>query len=237
MQSQKLFKHEFMGYKVTTSYLTMIMVLIIVPLSIFASIWNLSAGNTSKHILSNYSKNRNLPGISINQITGYEGNFRKVSLQGKFDPSHEFILKKNLQPIDLGSEVITPFFMDNDQQVVLVNQGWQQNRALGIKSDTPEGLVTISGYLYKPEEINLIDSSTEIETKPEILAKNLNKKIPKAIILLSSHEPYGFKRKWSSTIRSPKIYYDYAIKYFLFATILIVLFGILNIKKANNDDT
>lgn len=208
----KTFSYEAHGYKITSSYLVLLITLALTPISISIGIINLKQALTSGQEQSIFLKNKEHHGQEVSSIDNINTPFAKVILTGHYDQQHEYFLSKNLQHFKKGFEVITPFVLENTQQKVLVNRGWvpskEASASLPILSDEK-----ITGFVLQPGP----------------------KTLPQKIVLLSAREKNGFLRHWIDRLTNPDKYYTYSIKAMLFAIVLLFLFISLNIRKVEND--
>jgi hypothetical protein len=67
-----------------------------------------------------------------------------------------------------------------------------------------------------------VDAATEVRLEPRVL-------------LMDAAEPAGYRRDWRPFARGPEQNYSYALQWWSFGVLLLVLYGVLNTKR--KDDT
>ncbi len=168
--------------------------------------------------------------------------YRRVILKGKYDIHRTLLLDNQLSRGEAGYHVLSPFEL-TDGGLVLVNRGWipmgksrlqlptieppkAPNEAKGIMvmPDTEGfrlGKVTIAGQW--PQVIPFIDIAA-------LQSAFDNRLLPVVVWLSPEHEGY-YERNWQPVWLAPERSEAYAVQWFLFAAITLLLFFILNLRK------
>jgi len=171
--------------------------------------------------------------------------FARIALEGHFQPGHQFLLDNRIHAGQPGYEVLTPFRLDSGQQV-LVNRGWVA--FTGYRDRLPDvsladtGPQRISGRIEELPAPGLAsgrappaqDASwpklTSFPNHDELQAA-LGEKISRRILLLDPGMPHGYVREWSPPGIDPARHFSYAIQWWGFALVLLVLYFGLNFRK------
>jgi surfeit locus 1 family protein len=171
--------------------------------------------------------------------------FQPVEITGVFSKTI-LLLDNQHNQHQFGYNVISPILL-NDHSVVLVDRGWVAGNP--SRKEFPEIFVpsleqTITGTVYFPsakgillgeivekKEANItIIESLDIPTIRQLL----HNKLYPFIIRLDKNEANGFIREWAAVSMPPQRHYAYALQWFSFALVVLILFISLNLKK--NDE-
>jgi len=183
------------------------------------------------------------------EIDGIEGNFVPLMLEGHFEPAHQFLLDNMSHAGRPGYEVLTPFALgDGSGQRILVNRGWIPYT--GYRDRLPEitlandSTIRIAGRLAELPAAGLASGRaapstdarwpklTSFPTHAELEAA-LQRRLAPRIVLLDPREPDGYVREWTPPGLAPERHYSYAIQWWGFAVVLLVLYFGLNFRKVS----
>jgi len=173
--------------------------------------------------------------------------FARIELDGHYEPAHQFLLDNRSHAGQPGYEVLTPFRLTSGQRV-LVNRGWI--RFTGYRDRLPQ----VSLAATAPERITgrieelpvpglasgrappMTDASwpklTSFPTHEELQAA-LGERISRRVLLLDAGLPHGYVRAWSPPGLDPARHFSYAIQWWGFAVVLLVLYFGLNFRKVS----
>jgi cytochrome oxidase assembly protein ShyY1 len=173
--------------------------------------------------------------------------FKRVAFSGRFEPARQLLLDNRSHAGKPGYEVLTPFVL-NDGRRILVNRGWipfgGYRDQLPDVSITPPHFATISGRFDQlpsaglasgrapPEAGGTWPKVTSFPTHDELEAA-LSGKLARHILLLDPQSPYGYVREWSPPGMAPQRHFSYAIQWWGFAGVLLVLYFGLNFRKVS----
>jgi len=178
-------------------------------------------------------------------IDGIEGSFVPVALEGHYEPEHQFLLDNISHAGQPGYQVLTPFVLDDGQRI-LVNRGWVA--FTGYRDRLPEisfanrAVIRISGRLADLPAAGLAigrappsaDAAwpklTSFPTHDE-LAAVLRQRLTQRVLLLDPREADGYVREWTPPGLPPDRHFSYAIQWWGFAVVLLVLYFGLNFRK------
>jgi cytochrome oxidase assembly protein ShyY1 len=173
--------------------------------------------------------------------------FARLEITGVYEPERQFLLDNRSHAGKPGYEVLTPFRL-GDGRRVLVNRGWvpftgYRDRLPDI-SMTASAPSTISGRIDNlpssglasgraaPDNLSPWPKVTSFPTHDE-LASALRVPLQNRILLLDPDVPGGYVREWSPPGMAPTRHYSYAIQWWGFATVLLVLYFGLNFRKVS----
>jgi len=173
--------------------------------------------------------------------------FKHVALEGSFEPEHQFLLDNRSHAGRPGYEVLTPFVLAGGRRV-LVNRGWvpfsgyrDRLPEVSFAADAP---LKISGRLDELPAAGLASGRappaqdaawpklTSFPTHAE-LESALAAPLARRLLLLDPGEPQGYVREWSPPGLAPERHFSYAIQWWGFAVVLLVLYFGLNFRKVS----
>jgi len=182
------------------------------------------------------------------KIEGIEGSFVPVRLEGHFEPAQQFLLDNSSHAGQPGYEVLTPFVLGGTGQRILVNRGWIQftgyRDRLPEISFTSDATVRIAGRLADLPAAGLASGRaapgtddrwpklTSFPTHAELEAA-LHRPLAPRVLLLDPREPDGYVREWAPPGLAPDRHFSYAIQWWGFAMVLLVLYFGLNFRKVS----
>jgi cytochrome oxidase assembly protein ShyY1 len=176
--------------------------------------------------------------------------YSRIAFSGRYRPERQFLLDNRINNGRPGYEVLTPA-TTSDGRWVLINRGWIPFS--GYRDRLPDvsmhgaGTATISGYVDELPSAGLASgraapaASVPGENWPKLtsypthaeLEAALGEKLARRIVLLDRGVTgYGdYVRSWSPGGLSPDRHFSYAIQWWGFALVLLVLYFGLNFRK------
>lgn len=163
--------------------------------------------------------------------------YQRVQIKGQyldktllFDNQHE--------QHQLGYQVLTPFLLENNT-IVIINRGWIPKDTHPIK-EPPATRVTVVGQVYYPsskqwalgDELDVKSTNLAIvqTLNQKLFNRFLQKSVYPFIIRLDAKEPHGFVRHWIINNMPWQRHIAYAIQWFVFGIIVIILYLVRNIR-------
>jgi surfeit locus 1 family protein len=188
------------------------------------------------------------PAVSINGTdVDTIGRFTHVALEGRFEPERQFLLDNRSHAGKAGYEVLTPFVLASGQRL-LVNRGWvpfsgYRDRLPDVTLHSAEPL-RITGRIDELPAAGLASgrappardaSWPRLASFPthEELESTLGTRIARRILLLDPGPAPGYVREWAPPGLAPERHYSYAIQWWGFAVVLLVLYCGLNFRKVS----
>lgn len=169
--------------------------------------------------------------------------FRQLVVNGEYDLGHSFYLDNQLHRGTAGYGVLTPFKLAGSEQIILVDRGWVAggasrqnlppvkpakvgNPVVGVASFPNSdgfrlGEVSLSGQW--PLVIPYIDiEALQAQFSPQLLP---------LVLRLAPDQPGHYIRAWKPVWADPEKSRAYALQWFSFAAIAVLMFVILNLRK------
>jgi surfeit locus 1 family protein len=171
--------------------------------------------------------------------------FQRVSLAGRLDPDHQFLLDNRSYQGRAGFEVLTPLHRA-EGKVALIDRGWvpfsgmrQQLPDVALK---PGGELTLIGRVSDLPAAGLASGRaapsmqapwpkvTSFPTMDQLSAA-LGSPLEPRIVLLDSREKNGYVRDWHPPGMEPIRHWSYAVQWWAFAVLAFVLWAVLSIRR------
>jgi cytochrome oxidase assembly protein ShyY1 len=221
--------------------------LVLLALFVVLGRWQWHRGEAKQAVWSSYERNDATPAENSPVDFNTAERFKRVALSGRFDASRQFLLDNISHAGQPGYEVLTPFLL-NDGRRILVNRGWVP--FTGYRDRLPDVSMTISTAAISgridelpspglasgrapPDVSNHWPKVTAFPTIEE-LEKSLDDGLVHRILLLDPAPPeLGYVREWSPPGMPPSRHFSYAIQWWGFAAVLLVLYFGLNFRKVS----
>jgi surfeit locus 1 family protein len=210
--------------------------------------WQWQKGEAKRDVWAEYERNAPAESIGPRRIAEVT-RFAHVRIEGAFRPEHQFLLDNRSHEGKPGYEVLTPFRRAGGD-VILVNRGWvpfsgYRDRLPDISMPaTPDASQTISGRVDElpapglasgrapPDAQSAWPKLTSFPTQAE-LEQALGERIEARILLMDPEVPGGYVRSWKPPGLDPSRHFSYAIQWWGFALVLLVLYFGLNFRKVS----
>jgi surfeit locus 1 family protein len=221
--------------------------LTLILLALFVSLgrWQWHRGDAKQAVWDEFERNTPALELGSREFDGIE-RFARLEVTGRFDPAHQFLLDNRSHAGQPGYEVLTPFVL-GDGRAILVNRGWVA--FTGYRDRLPDVSMPAQAMHAITARIEELPSPglasghaspsgsawpklTSFPTHEE-LAAALGVKLQRRILLLDAAAPGGFVRDWSPPGMPPSRHFSYAIQWWGFAGVLLVLYFGLNFRKVS----
>jgi len=174
--------------------------------------------------------------------------FKRVAFSGgHFEPAHQFLLDNISHAGKAGYEVLTPYVL-RDGRRILVNRGWVSFS--GYRDQLPDvsmsnRFATVSGRIDElpapglasgrapPDTSDRWPKVTAFPTHAELESALGSKLAPRVLLLDAQGSDIGYVRDWSPPGMAPERHFSYAIQWWGFAAVLLVLYFGLNFRKVS----
>jgi len=174
--------------------------------------------------------------------------YRKVTVKGVYDSSHQYLLDNQISDGKVGYFVLTPFLLQGQNKAVLVNRGWVPSgydRSALPELQVGSELADITGRINNFPGVGIKLPGAEIPSdnwpsvvqvvNSDVLAQKLGYPLFQFQIELDKQMPSGYKREWhTTTVMLPEQHMAYATQWFLLALTLSIIFIWYSFKK--NDE-
>jgi len=220
----------------------------VVLLTLFVGLgkWQWQRGERKQAVWSEYERDAPASNIGTRSFDSID-RFARLQMNGEFEPAHQFLLDNRSHAGSPGYEVLTPFRLVDGRRL-LVNRGWIPFG--GYRDRLPEvaisnvAPVTITGRVDElpsgglasgraaPDDAAPWPKLTSFPTHAE-LASALRVNLENRMLLLDAAIPDGYVREWSPPGMPPSRHFSYAIQWWGFAAVLLVLYFGLNFRKVS----
>jgi surfeit locus 1 family protein len=224
-----------------------LLTLVLMMLFISLGRWQWHRGQAKQVLWDSYERNDATAALDARIDFDAAERFTSVALSGHFDSTRQFLLDNRSHAGQPGYEVLTPFVLDNGNRI-LVNRGWipfegYRDRLPDISLDAAPSTV-VRGRLDElptaglasgrapPPSGNTWPKLTSFPTHEELEAA-LRDRIARRILLLDPQMANGYVREWSPPGMAPERHFSYAIQWWGFAAVLLVLYFGLNFRKVS----
>jgi surfeit locus 1 family protein len=208
--------------------------------------WQWDRGNTRQAEWAKFSHGAGDAIALGTRSIGEVPRFQRVTVVGRFDPEHQFLLDNRTNNGNPGYEVLTP--LDRlDGRIVLVDRGWVP--FTGSRARLPDIAMQLSGPVKVTGRADLLPSAglalgraapskeggwpkvTSYPTMDELSAA-LGRALEPRIVLLDPQEPGGFVREWHPPGMQPVRHWSYAIQWWCFAVATAVFWVVIGRRRA-----
>jgi surfeit locus 1 family protein len=171
--------------------------------------------------------------------------FQRVSLVGRYDANHQFILDNRIDQGRAGFEVLTPLQRPNGR-TVLVDRGWLPQTGYRTRLPeialSPQEPVTVTGRVADLPSGGLASGKApppsdghwpKLTSFPTLdqLATALGVPLEPRIVLLDREAPEGYARDWHPPGIDPMRNWSYALQWWCFAVITLWLWVRFSLRK------
>jgi surfeit locus 1 family protein len=170
-----------------------------------------------------------------------------VTVFGKYDENHQFLLDNQIKNHKVGYNVLTPVIVRGSEKAVLVDRGWvvqgltrQLHPDISIENIdmNAEGQVYVpfskgfrlggldDGEFLWPRVIQFLDF--------DAMSERLGYNVLPVVIRLSPKADDGYLRRWNIVSMGPKRHLGYAFQWYALAAAMLGILLVLALKKKSN---
>lgn len=241
----------------TTSLVPAVLAIFLTAVFARLGFWQLDRAAEKNRILTQTGQSLEKP--VINSLVDHFPDtvrYRQSSLAGRFDFNRQFLLDNRVHNGRPGYEVLTPFFIEEEADVILVNRGWvPQNGDRTIKPEVGDSTlidsvagtnpaVIITGQLVTPSKGVTLGQSidaTEIAwplvlqyLDYQTIAEKLDRtSLFNAVLVLSEGQVWSYTHNWQPVANGPEKHYGYAFQWFAMMLAVIAFYVYLNFIKSH----
>jgi surfeit locus 1 family protein len=208
--------------------------------------WQLNRANEKRLILRNYDHRIQEPPselpLPLSDATAWR--YRRVRITGRFDEEKQFLLDNQVNRGQAGFNVLTPLKLLHKEQAVLIDRGWiplnadrRQLPDVSVATD----VVSLEGVVYVPYgrgvRLGGLDEASNqwprlIEYLDfEAMSNRLGYPLAPLTIRLDPKSPHGYRRTWKAVPITPQTHTAYALQWFTFAAVMMVIYLALSLKR------
>jgi surfeit locus 1 family protein len=214
--------------------------LILAFLFIRLGFWQLERANEKQTLRSAIEARAQLSPLALQDLPSVSEalRFRKIVVRGIFEPQHQILLDNRTYQGRAGYHVITPLRISDTDRRVLVNRGWIE---MGKSRDVlpidkpPPGEVEVHGIIEilscPPNILGMIGKPNPSWGKRwpyldiDYFQTQAGYALEPFLILEDRSDPGGLVRIWPQLEIDPTIHTAYAIQWFAFATIVLIVYS------------
>lgn len=225
--------------------------LVLLPVLISLGMWQLDRAEEKREIERNVKQATEKAPLLINAANPAElvGEvYRPASMKGHYDSSRQYLWDNKTYQGRPGYQVLTPFVLEGNNNVVMVNRGWVP--MLGRRDQLPEislpeQSVEIRGVIKNPS--NTIQLADRIDQKtasyphvvqafePDIISSELDMTVMPILLELSPDAANGYVRDWQPYYGKIGKHLGYAAQWFIMALIAVFLYLKLNTRRVDRE--
>jgi surfeit locus 1 family protein len=210
--------------------------------------WQLARGREKQALVTSFERGQQttttLGGGSVDALPRYQ----RISVAGHYDPARQILLDNMPSKDGLpGYRVLTPFVRAMNARLLLVDRGWVP---LGVsRTVLPDVAVspverTVAGRLDQLPVPGVRVGAAGVEGDrhwPRVLnfprqldvERALGAPVESRVLLLDPEMADGYERAWHPALGfGPERHVGYAIQWFAFAVVLLVIFVALSLDSA-----
>lgn len=173
-----------------------------------------------------------------------------VSVTGEWDAARQFLLDNRTRDGRAGYEVLTPLRLA-DGRWLLVNRGWlpfegRRDRLPEVATGLVPGAVTLRGRLDELPTAGLASGRaapalsgawprvTSFPQTAQLAAALGGVRLEPRVLLLDASAPAGYRRDWQPFVKGPEQNFSYAVQWWSFGVLLLVLFVKMNLRTRDD---
>ncbi|MFT3741950.1 MAG: SURF1 family protein [Gammaproteobacteria bacterium] len=234
-------KFRGQSYQFKPRWSFFLLTVVMVTLFINLGCWQLSRAQQKRTWMTLYQNRLKAPPVPLEQLPpSSDRRFYPVLLKGHYDNPHTFLLDNRIYHHQVGYEVLTPFITPH--KIVLVNRGWipaspdrQQLPVIPVNNSQ-----TIQGIVFMPDKKPFMLGNAVAQNSwpmrlegfdPAAIHTVLNQPVEPYMIWLTQGPTQGMIRDWHPVSSPPEKHTGYAVQWFTFAAVMIIIFILLSFQK------
>jgi surfeit locus 1 family protein len=239
-------KINFKAYVFQAQWKFILLTLLFLTLFSFLGCWQLQRAHYKRELELDFANQRQTAPLNLSQVIVQPEHFKYYPFQvsGYFDNAHTILLENKYHDHQLGYEVLTPMTIPGEKSQILINRGWivaSLRRNILPQFPPVNGLQTLVGQVYVPEKAFILGSTfDQTQNWPlraqairlEDFSQVLHTPLLPFMLLLNPQQPNGFIRDWHPVTMPAYKHTGYAVQWFSFALVLIIIFLIRHTKKS-----
>ncbi|MFM9885373.1 MAG: SURF1 family protein [Burkholderiales bacterium] len=215
--------------------------------TIAAGFWQIDRADQKFALQRAFDAARRADSIDLNRnpVHAEAIAWRPVRARGEFLAAATVYIDNRIHQGTAGFHVVTPLRLIDSRRVVLVNRGWMP---IGPVRHEPSivpaesGISIVEGLLTlpheRPFELGTFDPTARVwpNLTIERFTKSRGIAIEPFVVLQTSDAPDGLIRAWEPPTTGREKNQSYALQWFSFAALALVLYVVLNLRKRSNVD-
>ncbi len=169
--------------------------------------------------------------------------YRKLKFNGRYQDAYHFLLDNQVHRGRAGYQVITPLYLADSDYVLLVNCGWAawgDSREPLPQILPPQTAGEVSGIAFIPGEPALSLGGVALSGDwPQMipyvdiaaLQQQYSQQLLPMVLWMAPDQPGAYLRDWDPVWLPPEKSLAYAVQWFCFAGVALIMFVALNLRK------
>jgi surfeit locus 1 family protein len=209
--------------------------------------WQWHRADQKRALAAEFSAGTQRPIELEQRATSSLPRYTHIRISGRYDSAHQFLLDNMSHDGFPGYEVLTPLLF-GDGRAIVVNRGWvpltaSRRQLPDVALTDPPAPVMVAGLLddlpaaalsmghVPPPGGPQWPKLTSFPTMAD-LAAALGRPLESRQLLLAANQPDGYVRDWHPVGFGPMQHISYAIQWWIFAALAVVLYAALNRRAA-----
>lgn len=174
-------------------------------------------------------------------VAAADYEWARVTVRGEFEPRHTVLLDNKMLQGRVGYQVVTPLRIEGGRLHLLVNRGWiaaGPRRDLLPKIETPAGPQALEGIAVLPGRFVELAATSEAGNVWQNLTIERFRKwsgleLQPVVLQQMSDAKDGLARVWERPDLGVDKHRSYALQWYSFATLIVILYVALNFREAH----
>lgn len=233
------------GYRFKPKLWTIIITVILVLVFVELGKWQLSRAEEKSSQFERLEEYAKQPAIFLPKslIKLEDFQYREIEVEGEFLSEHTLWIDNKTYKGRAGYHVITPLKISNSSLSVAINRGWiatGNDRSVLPQVPTIDGMIKVTGIVASPELRTLELSESilhgRVWNKFDLSSyqKVIGHDLQPILILQKGEFNDGLIRDWEKSDSGASKNIGYAVQWFSLAITTIIIFLVLNVKRANS---
>lgn len=226
-----------------------LMVALGLPVLLALGFWQLDRADQKGELVAAFQGMKDAPptALDVGRKNERPAQYRAVVVAGEYLSERSLLLDNKTHQGRAGFHVLTPLQIEASEAAVLVNRGWVpagRTRDVLPVFETPRGRIEVPGMVYAPSDRQILLGPEEPHGGgwPRIIQRvdftsledQIGVELLSYTIRLSEDASSGFVRDWRPLYGAgPDKHRAYAIQWFSFALIFIVVYLVHGLKRIN----
>jgi surfeit locus 1 family protein len=202
-------------------------------------IWQLDRAAQKRQLAQELAQRAEASPLEIGDtlLDAEAARYRRVAVHGEFEADGQIFIENRHHAGKVGFHVITPLHIAGSERRVLVNRGWVPV----MEAAVPQGTVTVHGEAEVPSAPALVLHGGDHAardwgrrwpylTLPLYTAVSSHP-LQSIVVLQDPGDPTGFARYWPREFPKEGMHIGYAVQWFAFAAIGLVVFVRLSLAR------
>ncbi|MDJ0807673.1 MAG: SURF1 family protein [Gammaproteobacteria bacterium] len=221
---------------------------LLTPVFCGLGLWQLDRAEQKRNLAHTLEMRRKMPALTLDSnLTDFAKlEHRKIIARGRLLQDKTVLIENRKHQGRRGFHVITPLRLGETDQILLVNRGWIPLSGGAGQADVPtqDGSLLIEGVVNHPQppalDLNLtIDPVEVLPSWPFLTLENYTAwsglEILPLLILQAPDPTSGFVRQWPRPAANETMHIGYAIQWFAFALITLLIWLRLSLHKTTGE--